>query len=587
MKEHGVKVIKVTGILFLIVLLTVAILLLLGEFGGDPNLSNLYRDGKEINGVFTNYNNRIYAVVPSSGYYLIEEADVASFREVDEHISNRQFAVDKNNAYCGNRIVKGFDPVTSRALGEGYFTDGKMTCYCAPMSVPNHDLSGIAFVLEKILYGAGLVDKPQKDIYPLQYLQEGNTVYSPLLRARAATNGKLVYYQGELLPKADPLSLQQLPMLYNDGDIRYSFVYLADDKHVYYKNDLLPLQANNELHALAFDAQNQENYLVDPKEGMVYVNKIPFDKSYAPYKELSLHGGHIFHSFFLSKSGIFYYDAIQKKVMRIDENPFNESNFTEIEPLIFSDNKRIFYLETSEHWGGRRDPGLKSQSTHIFQLDEPVDPTAWQKVGPVNYKFGAVWKNGNHYFYFDQLGNNQGIRKTIYRITDQTTVNKLLEKDIRTDDIRGLIRDKKMTPVKGKEVLQAKTVHRENSYWFIWIILSLTLGVRAVLWLLRKAGVDPQPFTITNKQLKINSLWPKRYELFDIDEVTFYIERAARQPGYTGRFQVILRSGEHSRKYMFASQMRLKADTKDELELYIADLQHKLTSYKVKSSVFI
>ncbi|MBL1409228.1 DKNYY domain-containing protein [Sphingobacterium faecale] len=500
MSKKGIRAVKITGATFLIVLLSATVLLLIGEFGTEPSLSNLYRDGKEINGVFTNYNNQIYAVVPSSGYYLIKEADAASFRPLDEHISNRQFAVDKNFAYCGNQIVPGFDPATASALGEGYFTDNKTTCYCAPMSVPNKDLSGVAFVLKKILYGAGVADKPQRDIYPFQFLQEGNSVYTTLLKARAATNGKLVYYQGELLDKANPLTLQQLPLVYNDGDIRLSFVYLADDEHVYYKNELLPLQANKELHALAFDAQNQQNYLVDPKEGMVYVNATPFDKSYAPYKELSLHGGHIFHSFFLSKSGVFYYDAVKKEVMRLEENPFNESNFIEIEPLIFSDNKRLLYLETSELWGGRRDPGLKSQSTHIYQLDEPVDPAAWQRVGPVNYNFGAVWKNGIDYFYFDQLGNNQGIRKTIYRVADQATVSKLLEKDIRTDAIRGLIRDGKMTPIKGKEVLRARTVHRENNYWLIWIILSLTLGVRAVMWFLRKVGVNPQSFTITRKR---------------------------------------------------------------------------------------
>ncbi len=585
MDKNGFKGLIVAGGVCFFVLLSAAILLMIGEFGGGPDLSNLYREGQEINGVFTKYRNQIYAVVPSSGYYLIKEADVDSFREIDDNIFNRQFAVDKNHAYCGNLIVEGFNPNTAKGLGEGYFSDGKMTCYCAPMSVPNEGMSGFGFIVQKILYGAGLRDKPQRDIYPLRVLDDGSSNYSPLLQARTATNGKLVYYQGVLLPEADPKSLQQIPVLHNDGDIRYSYVYLADDTHVYYKNEMLPLASNAELHALAFDAQNQENYLVNPLEGMVYVNELAFDKQYAPYKELSLHGGHVYHAFFLSESGIFYYDTVTKKVERLENNPFLGGNFREIEPLIFSDGKRILFAQTSESWGGRRNPGLRSRSTHIYELDEPVDPAAWQKVGPVHYKFGSVWKNGNDYFYFDQLGNTQGLGRTIYRISSQTAVSKLLTEDIRTDAIRDLVRAGEMTAVKGKEVVTAKTEFKTTNNWFIWIVLAMAVGLRGVTWILAKIGINPKPFVLENKRLKINGLWPKRYEVFDIQEVVFFVEEAARQRGYLGRFQVHLRNGQSSRKYMFASQMRLKADTKDGIGLYIADLQHSLTKHNIKSRV--
>ncbi|MDR2283992.1 MAG: DKNYY domain-containing protein [Sphingobacterium sp.] len=585
MKERNIKVIKVTGILFFIVLFAVTTLLLIGEFGAGPSLSNLYRDGKQINGVFTNYENQIYATVPSSGYYLMKEADVNSFREIDNQISNRQFAVDKNHAYCGNRIVAGFNPNTAKALGDGYFSDGKTTCYCAPMSVPNENLSGVSYVLQRILYGAGLVDKPQSDVYPIHILEDGQSAYSPILRTNTATNGKRVYYHGKILPKANPQTLRQIPVLFNDGDTRDSYVYLADDNHVYYKNEVLPLQPNGELHAITFDAQTRENYLIDPKDGMVYVNNIPFDKKYAPYQELSMHGEHAYHGLFLSSHGMFYYDVVAKEVKQVDTNPFLGANFKEIEPLIFSDGKRILYVQTSERWGGRRSPGLISRTTHIYELDEPVNPEAWQKVGMVNHNFGAIWKNGADYFYFDQLGNGQGIKGTIYRIANEATVRTLIEKDVRIDAVRELIRGEDMTIAKNKEVINVTTKYRDGDSWFIWIIIALGVGVRVVLWGIRKMRVNPKPFEIDNMRLKINNLWSKRYRLSDIYEVTFFVERAARQSGYNGRFQVILKNGEHSRKYMFASQMGLKGDTKDELELYIADLQHTLTSYKIKSQV--
>lgn len=557
--------------------------MLLSESRG-LNSNRIDDTGQKIGGIFIRHQNQIYASVPSNGYYPIKDADANTFKLVDESYRTRQFGVDKNHAYCGNLIVKDFNPATAKALGNDYFTDGKQTCYCASMSVRNEDLSIVSEIVQRMLYGLGIGDKIQTYIYPFTRLEAGAAPYHAILKTEVVTNGTLSYYRGKIVPETHAAGLRQIPKRYNDGDIRESESYLADGQNVYYENTKMPLQDHPDLYAIVIDAQNQENYLIDPKQGMVYVNDTPFDKQYSPYHVLSLNGGHVYHSLFLSNYGIFYFDKRKKKVLRIKDNPFNDGNFKEIAPLVFSDGRQILYTEASQIWGGNKNPGLKSESTHIYRLDEPTTGT-WQKIGMVDGNSGSVWKNGNTYYYFDRLGDSQLIRQTIYRIADQATVDALLSPEIRTDDIRKLVDTDHMAKVKRTELVDVKTNFSSEFGSFIWIALVLIAGIQLFLWVLRKSGINIKPFNIKDQRLKVNSLFGGSYALSDIATVIFSVEPAVRQRGYTGRFQIQTKAGKLSRKYMFATQIRLTADTRKELELYIADLQHLLKQYRVNSVV--
>jgi hypothetical protein len=238
--------------------------------------------GQNIGGIFIRYQHQVYASVPSNGYYLIRETDANSFRLVDDNFRNRQFGVDKKHAYCGNLIVKDFNPSTAKSIGNDYFSDGKQTCYCASMSVRNQTLSIISELNQRILYGFGIGEKPQSYIYPFSMLEASRAPYRAVLNTDVVTNGTLSYYRGKILPQANSESLRQIPKLYNDGDIRESERYLADGQHVYYNNTRLALKDHSDLYAIVIDAQNQENYLIDPKEGMVYVNDIAFERQHSP-----------------------------------------------------------------------------------------------------------------------------------------------------------------------------------------------------------------------------------------------------------------------------------------------------------------
>lgn len=572
--------VAIVAFVFSLVLITS---MLLSESRGPASI-DLDHDGQKIGGIYLRYQNQVYASVPSNGDYLIREADANSFRLLDDSYRNGQFGVDKNHAYCGNLIVKDFNPSTAKAIGNDYFTDGRQTCYCASMSVGNKDLSIVSELSQRMQYGFGIGDKPQTYIYPFFKLEAGANPYRAILKTEVATNGTLSYYEGKILPQANPEHLRQIPKLYNDGDTRESGRYLADGQHVYYENTRLPLKDHPGLYAIVIDAQNQENYLIDPKEGMVYVNDIAFEKQHSPYRILSLNGGHIYHALFLSKDGVFYFDTKKRKVLRIEDNPFNTGKFTEIAPLVFSDGQQILYTQTNEVWGNNKSPGLRSRSTIIYRLDEPGTGT-WEKIGMVDGNSGSVWKNGSTWYYFDQLGDTQLIGQTIYRITDQATVDQLLSPEIRTDDIRKLVRTDHMAKVKSTELITAKTSYSSTYGWVIWVPIFLLAGIQLLLWILRKLGVNPKPFSIKDQRLKVNSLLGGSYALSDINMVVFSIETAIRQSGYSGCFQIETKDGKRSRKYRFATQVRLSADTKQELEVYIADLQNTLKQYGVKSTI--
>jgi hypothetical protein len=488
-KRIGIAV-AIVSVLFSLVLI---IAMLLSESRG-PGTMDIDK-GQKVGGIFTRYQNQVYASVPSNGDYLIKEADANSFRLLDDNFRNRQFGVDKKHAYCGNLIVKDFNPSTAKAIGNDYFSDGQQTCYCASMSVRNQRLSTISELNQQMLYGFGIGEKPQTYIYPFSILEASAAPYRAVQNTDVVTNGTLSYYRGKILPQANPERLRQIRELYNDGDIRESISYLADGQHVYYKNTRLPLKDHSDLYAIVIDAQNQENYLIDPKEGMVYVNDIAFEKQHGPYHVLSLNGGHVYHALFLSKDGIFYFDVVKNKVLSIDDNPFNSGKFTEIAPLVFSDGQQILYTQTKEIWGGRRNPGLKSRTTNICRLGEP-NTGKWTKIGMVDHNFGSVWKNGANYYYFDQLGDTQLIGQTIYRITDQATVDALLSQEIRTEDIRNLVRTDHMAKVKSTELVHVTTSYSGRYAWLMWGVVFLIIGVQLCLWLLKKLGFNPKLFFV-------------------------------------------------------------------------------------------
>lgn len=419
------------------------------------------------NSVYKRYQGVVYALVPSNGYYRMDEADTASFEQFDtQSFDGRQAGRDSRHVYCGNRILPGMQPAAARYLGNSYFSDGSITYFCAFYSVLNDELDALPEVWQTILYKMDRGPKPQTYLYPFKALPASTQPYRPLLDREVATDGARVFFEGREMPQANPATLRRVKA-WQGGETRPGDDYFADGHRVYFHDELLPLSDDPALYSFKVGDLNREPYLYDKRDGLVYAGKLAFDAAHAPYRLLSEQGRHVNQALFAGNDGIYFFNNQTRQVERAGDDPFAGKAFTAMSPYVFSDGKQVLFLRGRESWSkSRSGGGLVSRSTLIYRLmDAPAGE--WKKLGDVYHRFGSVWQNGTALYYFDELGATQLVFSPIYRIVDRATADFLLRSQetlqIRADDIRKLIKDEKMVAPQYEEVLEAKTRYRK--FW--------------------------------------------------------------------------------------------------------------------------
>lgn len=420
--------------------------------------------------IYKRYQGVVYAAVPSNGYYRMDEADPASFKPFDTPgYDGRQAARDARHVYCGNRILPGMSPASTRYLGNSYFGDGSTTYYCSLFSVVNPDLSPVQEVWQTILFGMGRGAKPQNYRYPFEALPASAQPYRALLDRDLATDGAKVFYRGSEVPQANPDTFRRLPAS-RDGRQLLSDDFFGDGRHVYFHEALLPLADDPGLRAFKVGELDREPYLYDPRDGMVYVGAHAFDAAHAPYRLLSEGGQHVKQALFAGRDGIYFYNVQKRRMERAGDDPFASGGFTALSPFVFSDGKQVLFLKGAESWSSSRGGGgLISRSTLIKRLKD-APGGEWKKLGDVYHQFGSVWQNGDQRYYLDQTGSSQMVFSPIYRIMDRETTDFLLRSqqtfDIKMDDIRKLIRAGKLAAPASDDVLEAKVRYRGFLSWF-------------------------------------------------------------------------------------------------------------------------
>lgn len=322
--------------------------------------------------------------------------------------------------------------------------------------------------------------------------------------------------------------------------------------------------------------------MLNPVDGMVYVNEFAFDPQYAPYHLLSEHGAHINHALFYNDTGIYYFDLNKKKMRRVGDSPFLGKAFKEIAPLIFSDGTQLLYLQASEYRSNKG--SASSKSTHILKLAEQLH-SSWQKLGDVNYNYGSVWKNGNAFYYFDQLGNSQLVKATIYHIRDPQTIQNLLRTQPRTDDIRQWIDEQKMVEAKHTELLEVETTNHSDKYWGLFVPIIFVTFLSMLMWIFKRFNLSFAPFYIRNHKLIVSNLMMTSYPLDQVTCVEFSTHRTTANGGYIGHFQILQRNGKRSRIFNFSTQLRLRSDSQVELNQYIQQLRNKLTRHGIQNTI--
>ncbi|WP_262152303.1 DKNYY domain-containing protein [Chryseobacterium foetidum] len=538
---------------------------------------------KDLNRIFTQFEGKIYAMVPGNGYYEVKGANTATFKIISESFSDAHIGYDDQHVYAGNIILEDLDPSRLTVLGNNYYTDGKTTYYCARNSEKNESLSAVGFVIRLGGQSLGLSDKPQNYWYPFKKLDESSTYLSKPGFAIAAGE-KVAFFKGLEMKNSNPKTIRPVKIHYYDGDVRDSEGYFTDGRNVYFQDGQLPLKYNEKIHEIGIesDIPSRSAYLINPQNGMVYVNGKPFDESKAPYRLLGMNLKHAYQALFVSKDGLYFYDTEAEKVIRAGDNPFENNQFQEIAPDVFTSGNKVYFLKATEEWGRKR--GLLSRTTHLIELED-VLASGIKKISRADSYNGSVWQHGSRYFYFDDAGSSQMMPSTVYEIKDINTV-KLLAGDgtLGSEAIRDLSKRNMSTGGEGTTVVKAVTDSDNNWYDSYWVIFGVAGLVYAISYFFR--NVKFHPFFIKDGYLIMNNLSFKKFEISDINKIIFSSFKAgSRSGGYSGKMQVLQKNGNTSRSFIFSSKITLVSQSENEILSYIRELQKELGIDGIESEV--
>ena len=383
---------------------------------------------------FFKYQGKVYVVSLNDGTQALENVDIETFKTLNSgDYYTKNIGLDKNNVYFGNIIIPDLDPNKLEVIGNGYYTDGTNSYFFSPFSELDKESSNYIYPYKKIENAKNLKVLENFELF--------------------AVDGENIYYKGEILKNAD---LNTLEIIDKNNE------YFADKENVYYKSKLLPIKNSGKLKIVS--SEQGDRFLYDEANGYVFIGDYSFDREKAPYKVLGNNGTNLYNLIFIGKDGIYYYDSEKKKQLKAGDNIFI-GNIEEISPNIFTDDENIYYFSAySVRSGSRKNLGeLLSRNTDIYYLDKK---DGWEKVKDIRESsIGSIWKKGNKYYYFNNLGIFHFIDNTVYEISDNETLNYLLSKAddetddiksegltaINTDYIRELIKNEKLIAVSGEK----------------------------------------------------------------------------------------------------------------------------------------
>ncbi|WP_338982701.1 DKNYY domain-containing protein [Fusobacterium nucleatum] len=383
---------------------------------------------------FFKYQGKIYVFTLNDGMQALENVDMETFKTLNSgDYYTKNIGLDKNNVYFGNIIIPDLDPNKLEVIGNGYYTDGTNSYFYSPFSELDKDSS--------------------KYIYPYKKIENAKNLKAFENLELFAVDRDNVHYKGEILKNAD---LNTLKIIDKNNE------YFADKENVYYKSKLLPIKNSGKLKIVS--SEQGDTFLYDEASGYVFIGDYTFDKEKAPYKVIGNNGTTLYNLIFIAKDGIYYYDSEKKKQLKAGDNIFI-GNIEEISPNIFTDDENIYYFSAySVRSASRNNNGeLLSRNTDIYYLDKK---DGWEKVKDIRESsIGSIWKKGNKYYYFNNLGIFHFTDNTIYEISDKETLDYLLAKAddetddiksegltaINTDYIRELIKNEKLIAVSGEK----------------------------------------------------------------------------------------------------------------------------------------
>ena len=444
---------------------------------------------------------KIYALIPSGGKFELKGARADKFKVLASGgYRGQNVGADESAVYCGNLAMSGLDPMRARAIGNGYFTDGRISYFCSDVGERNHELGGFSEAVQTAAYALLGADKPQSYIYKIKRVSGVNLTPVLGFGFAAGSTGKggkfsensdaddkkgvqdgaqiggdkdseKVYFEGEELEGADADGLRYV----RDARGRTSDFYVTDGRNVYFKSSRLAVKFTAGLHEAAHFGGVR--YLLEPASGVVYADGNEFAPEFAPYSlPFGVFGAHAYHLLFRGKGGIYFWesknDGENGELKRAAADPFAD----EISPLagsVFISGAKTYFVQSREIWSrGKSGKRLSSRRTELFWLKTSE---RWRKIGLVrNGVYGAVYANGDKIYYFDALGTQQGISASVYEIADASAIEALTRpydpsgQNISGADIREMIKEERLVLARGELVFEAVTYYESGETYLFW-----------------------------------------------------------------------------------------------------------------------
>ena len=473
-------IIKTCIFMSLIIFLLCFIVILCIAFSDDDTYeieNNGERYGKS---EFYKYKDKIYVLVIGSGMLEVEGVDIPTFKvfDKDKEDERENVGFDKNRIYFGNIAVSDLDADKLYYVGNNYYSDGTNSYFCSTSPKFNEELSAGTAIIQNISHFFFKTREPQYYFYPYKKLETNKRLKKFEELRNFATNGEEIYYAGEKLSNADINTIKK---------IEEGLFYFVDKENVYYKSKLLPIKNSGKLKVVS--TEQGDRFLYDEANGYVFIEDYSFDREKAPYKVIGNNGSHLYNLAFVNNEGIYYYDNQKKKQKRAGDNIFT-GNVEELSPNVFTDDKNIYYFHAYDVWKRYKNAGdvLFSQNTEICYLDKK---DGWEKVKDIRGGIiGAIWKKGNRYYYFDNLGMSQLINNAIYEITDKKILEYLLlnaDEIGNSDSIGEFIENGKLIAIDGEKKVEIVVKYKsavitmaKYSKIFLAIIVIVSIIIKII-----------------------------------------------------------------------------------------------------------
>lgn len=258
--------------------------------------------------------------------------------------------------------------------------------------------------------------------------------------------------------------------------------YFYDEANVYFEDKLLPIKPSEKLKVVS--AEQGEYFLYDGKSGEVFCGQYRFDEKSAPYTVIGNKSSHIYNLLFISKDGAYIYNQLKKKQVRIGKNVF-KGKLEQLTNSVFRDDENIYFLRAQKsYWIKSRlrfanhiRNYFYSWDTYVVYLDKNI---GWKKLQDLGEGSGSIWEKNGSYYYFDELGNSQGVGDTVFEIRDELALKELTNSSnaLDGDRITKMLEQKKLKVVSGETLLKARVRYRGHIL-IIMCLLPLIFALNA------------------------------------------------------------------------------------------------------------